>query len=129
MTGFIPTNQNTLYLLCLFYSDNEIITVHGRPAICTIIGWIETSRLFLSYNRVSWVLCKWIKFKKSFFHLCSGIFRFRWVISLNTTIEVQWNNEFYINLCFSTSSQVNWKFFTLLSWKWQSYIYWNWNLT
>ena len=37
--GFYPTNQNTLYLLCLLYSDNEIITVHGRPAICTLIGW------------------------------------------------------------------------------------------
>ena len=28
--GFYPTNQNTLYLLCLFYSDKEIITVRGR---------------------------------------------------------------------------------------------------
>ena len=54
MTGFYPTNQNTLYLLHLFYSDNEIITVHGRPAICTLIGWIETSRLCLSFNKVSW---------------------------------------------------------------------------
>ena len=54
MTGFYPTNQNTLYLLRLFYSDNEIITVHGRPAICTLIGWIETSRLFLSFKKVSW---------------------------------------------------------------------------
>ena len=56
MTGFYPTNQNTLYLLHLFYSDNEIITVHGRPAICTLIGWIETSRLCLSFNKVSWLI-------------------------------------------------------------------------
>ena len=56
MTGFYQTNQNTFYLLHLFYSDNEIITVHGRPAICTLIGWIETSRLCLSLNKVSWIL-------------------------------------------------------------------------
>ena len=54
MTGFYPTNQITLYLLRLFYSDNEIITVHGRPAICTLICWIETSRLCLSFIKVSW---------------------------------------------------------------------------
>ena len=48
MTGFYPTNQNTLYLLHLFYSDNEIITVHGRPAICTLIGWFKSSCLFIS---------------------------------------------------------------------------------
>ena len=54
MTGFFPINQNTLYLLHLFYSDNEIITVHDRPAICTLISWIETSRLCLSFNKVSW---------------------------------------------------------------------------
>ena len=47
MTGFFPTNQNTLYLLCLFYSDNVIITVRGRPAICTLIGWFKSSRLFI----------------------------------------------------------------------------------
>ena len=56
MTGFYQTNQNTLYLLRLFYSDNEILTVHGRPAIYTLIGWIETSRLCLSLNKVSWIL-------------------------------------------------------------------------
>ena len=48
MTGFYPTNQNTLYLLHLFYSDNEIKTVRGRPAICTLIGWFKSSRLFMS---------------------------------------------------------------------------------
>ena len=48
MTGFYPTNQNTLYLLHLFYSDNEIKTVRGRPAICTLIGWFKSSRLFIS---------------------------------------------------------------------------------
>ena len=48
MTGFYPTNQNTRYLLHLFYSDNEIITVHGRPAICTLIGWFKSSCLFIS---------------------------------------------------------------------------------
>ena len=58
MTGFYPTNQNTLYLLCLFYSDNEIITVHGKPAICTLIGWIETSCLCLSFSKVSLTLTK-----------------------------------------------------------------------
>ena len=51
----VSINKNTLYLMHLFYSDNEIKTVHGRPAICTLIGWIETSRLFLSFNKVSWV--------------------------------------------------------------------------
>ena len=54
MTGFYPTNLNTLYMLHLFYSYNEIITVRGRPEICTLIGWIETSRLCLSFNKVSW---------------------------------------------------------------------------
>ena len=44
ITRFYQKNQNTLYLLHLIYSDNEIITVHGRPAICTLIGWIETSQ-------------------------------------------------------------------------------------
>ena len=38
--SFYPTNQNDIYLLHLFYSDNEIITVGGRPAICTLIGWV-----------------------------------------------------------------------------------------
>ena len=46
MTGSFPTNKNTLYLLRL-YSYNEIITVHGRPAICTLIGWYKSSRLFI----------------------------------------------------------------------------------
>ena len=54
--GFQPTNQSTLYLLYLFYSDNEMLTVGCRPAICTLIGWIETSRHFLSFNKVSWGL-------------------------------------------------------------------------
>ena len=36
---FFPTNENTP----LFYSDNEIITVCGRPAICTLIGWGKSS--------------------------------------------------------------------------------------
>ena len=47
-TGFFPTNQNTLYLMCLFYSDNVIITVHGRPAICTLLSWFKSSCLFIS---------------------------------------------------------------------------------
>ena len=46
--NFIKERKNTLYLLCLFYSDNEIITVCGRPAICSFIGWFKTSRLFIS---------------------------------------------------------------------------------
>ena len=46
--GISPSNQNSLYLLHLFYSDNEIITVHGRPAISTMIGWFKSSRLFIS---------------------------------------------------------------------------------
>ena len=50
MTGFFPTNQNTLYLLRLFYSDNENLTVHGRPAICPLIGWFKSSRLFNSLS-------------------------------------------------------------------------------
>ena len=53
LIGSFPSNQNTLYLLCLFYSDNEIITVCCRPEICTLIGWIETSRLCLSLSKVS----------------------------------------------------------------------------
>ena len=53
LIGSFPSNQNTLYLLCLFYSDNEIITVCCRPEICTLIGWIETSRLCLSFSKVS----------------------------------------------------------------------------
>ena len=55
LIGFSPSNQDTLYLLCLFYSDNEIITVCCRPEICTLIGWIETSRLCLSFSKVSLV--------------------------------------------------------------------------
>ena len=31
--GLDPPNQNTLYLLCLFYSDIEIITVHAHIMI------------------------------------------------------------------------------------------------
>ena len=53
LIGSFPSNQNTLYLLCLFYSDNEIITVCCRPEICTLIGWIEASRLCLSFSKVS----------------------------------------------------------------------------
>ena len=48
--GFHPTNQNTLYLLSLFYSDVGIITVFSRPAICTLIGWVESSCLFHSMS-------------------------------------------------------------------------------
>ena len=48
MSGFLPTNQNTLYLLFLFYSDNEIITVCGRPVICILIGWFNSSCLLIS---------------------------------------------------------------------------------
>ena len=48
--GFFPTNENSLHLLHLFYSDNEIIIVHGRPAICTLIGWFKSSRLFISLS-------------------------------------------------------------------------------
>ena len=55
LIGSFPSNQNTLYLLCLFYSDNEIITVCCRPEICTLIGWIETSHLCLSFSKVSLV--------------------------------------------------------------------------
>ena len=36
------------------YSDNVIITVHDRPAICTHIGWIETTHLCLFSNKISW---------------------------------------------------------------------------
>ena len=32
----------------LSYSDNEIITVCGRPAVCSLIGWFKTSHLFIS---------------------------------------------------------------------------------
>ena len=48
--GFYLTNQNTIYLLHLFYSDNKIITVRGIPAICTIIGWVKSSCLFSSFS-------------------------------------------------------------------------------
>ena len=48
--SFFPTNQNTLHWLCLFYSDNDIITVHDRPAICTLIGWVKSSRMFNSLS-------------------------------------------------------------------------------
>ena len=47
---FYPTNQNTLHLLCLIYSDNEIKTVQARPAISTLIGWVNSSRLFSSLS-------------------------------------------------------------------------------
>ena len=53
LIGSFPSNQNTLYLLCLFYTDNEIITVCCRPKICTLIGWIESSRICLSFSKVS----------------------------------------------------------------------------
>ena len=70
--GFYPTNQNTLYLLHLFYSDTEIIIVHGRPAICTLIGWIETSRLFLSFNKVSWMFT-WLSDQLIWMHFVSSV--------------------------------------------------------
>ena len=50
LIGFSLSNQNSLYLLHLFYSDNEIITVRGRPAICTLIGWFKSSRLYISLS-------------------------------------------------------------------------------
>ena len=43
---FHPTHQNTLYLLHLFYSENDIIIVCSKPAICTFIGWVKSSCLF-----------------------------------------------------------------------------------
>ena len=48
--GFYSTNQNTLYLLHLFSSDNEIITVCSRPAICILMGWFKSSCLFISLS-------------------------------------------------------------------------------
>ena len=44
----------TLHLLPLFYSDNQIITVWSRPAICTLIGWVKSSRLFKSLSGFCW---------------------------------------------------------------------------
>ena len=70
MTCFYPTNQNTLYLQHLFYSDNEIITVCGRPAIWTLIGWFKSSRLFISL-----------------FGFCgSSYFNFPWEINISEMI-------------------------------------------
>ena len=63
MTGFYPTNQNTLYLLRLFHSDNEITTVRDRPAICTLIGWFKSSRLFISL----FGFCGWSEFESAYF--------------------------------------------------------------
>ena len=37
-------------LLPLFYTVNEIITVHGRQAICTLIGWLKSFRLLISLS-------------------------------------------------------------------------------
>ena len=34
----------------LFYSDNEIITVCGRLAIYTLIGWFKSSCLYTSLS-------------------------------------------------------------------------------
>ena len=57
LIGFSPSNQNALYVLCLFYSDNEILTIRGRPAICTLIGWFKSfclnTSLFVSVKRKS----------------------------------------------------------------------------
>ena len=48
--GFIPTNKNTLNLLRLFYSDNEIITMPGRPAICTLIDFVKSHKETIQYQ-------------------------------------------------------------------------------
>ena len=48
--SFYPTNLNTLYLLLLFYSVIEIMTVRSRPAICTLIGWVKSFCLFSSQS-------------------------------------------------------------------------------
>ena len=50
LIDFFLSNQNTLYVMHLFYSDNEIKTVCGRPAICTLIGWFKSSRLYTSLS-------------------------------------------------------------------------------
>ena len=50
LIGSFPSNQNTLYSLCLFYSNIEIITVHDRPAICTFIGWVKNSQINCSLS-------------------------------------------------------------------------------
>ena len=67
--GFFPTNQNTTYLLCIFYSENEIITVRGRPATWTLIDWVKVLVCSIpcldSVSKTSSVLgCK-----KEFLHL------------------------------------------------------------
>ena len=49
--GFHPTNQNTLYLLPLFYSDNKFINLHSRLSICSLIGWVNSSRISCSLSR------------------------------------------------------------------------------
>ena len=46
--GFHPTNLNPLYLLHLFYSDIEIITLHGRLAIGTLIAFVWAKVLKLA---------------------------------------------------------------------------------
>ena len=50
MIGFYPTNQKTLYWLLLFYYNDEIITVCGKPTIFTLIGWFKSSHLFSSLS-------------------------------------------------------------------------------
>ena len=58
MSGFFPTNQNTLYLLFLFYSDNDFITVQSRPAICALIGWILGGDSTCTYY--TWIILKFL---------------------------------------------------------------------
>ena len=58
LIGSFPSNQNTFYLLCLFYSDNEIITERGRPAISTLIGWLVHVCLFPCL--ILWGLPYWV---------------------------------------------------------------------
>ena len=47
-----PHPIRILFICCVYiiYSDNEITTVRGRPAICTLIGWFKNSRLYISLS-------------------------------------------------------------------------------
>ena len=54
--------QSTLYVLRLFYSDNEIITVCSRPAICTLIRWFLSVHFLVCFCELNQEYSSWISF-------------------------------------------------------------------
>ena len=92
-SGFFPSNQNILYVLHLSYSDNEMNTLYDRPAICTLISWFKSSRLYTSLSvfvplssLLDSSLCihtfYYLFYEYEFLQVWSCVYLYKWVLTI-----------------------------------------------